>query len=480
MIAELSRRPSRRRVLASIAAPWLSALPIAEPPVNVVLLVTDDQRWDTLGVMGNRLIQTPHLDRLAGEGVLFVNNFVTTSICMASRASMFTGQYVSTHGLNEFNTQLSTTAFQRSYPGIFRAAGYQTGFIGKWGLDRKPLPEDRFDYWRGFAGQGNYFPEGPKGPHLTALMGRQALEFLRTVSQQRPFFLQVSFKAPHVQDEDPRQFLYDPADADLYRDVVFPLPRTADTRYLEQLPVEVQRSEGRRRWAVRFSTPSLYQESVRSYYRLITGVDRVVGQIRAALRELGLESRTIIVFTSDNGFYLGEHGLAGKWLMHEESIRTPLIVFDPRLPAAARGRRCTEMTLNIDLAPTLLELAGLKPSPAMQGRSLAPLLDPAARPRWRTDFFYEHTFTARGWIPRVEGVRGERWKYTRYLDTDPLFEELYDLQNDPFEERNLAPDPAYRSVLERMRERYRLWKEALAAAKPESGWSRGEPAPASL
>lgn len=471
---------SRRRFFGACSAPLATLGAAAEQRPNIVLLVTDDQRWDTLGAMGNPIIQTPHLDRLAREGVIFVNNFVTTSICMVSRASMFLGQYLSTHGINEFNSQLSPEAFRRSYPGQFRAAGYRMGFIGKWGLDRKPLPEDQFDYWRGFAGQGNYFPEGPNGPHSTALMGRQAVEFLRQFAGRQPFFLQVSFKAPHVQDEDPRQFLYDPADAALYRDVTIPPPRTADTRFLSALPIEVHRSEGRRRWAIRFSTPELYQESVRSYYRLITGVDRVVGDIRRTLAELGLDRNTVIVFTSDNGFYLGEHGLAGKWLMHEPSIRTPMIIYDPRLPAKARGLRRREIALNIDLGPTLLQLAGLSVPRSMQGRSLAPLLDPAARPPWRKDFFYEHTFTARGWIPRVEGVRGERWKYTRYLDTDPPFEELYDLESDPHEENNRARDPSCRPILEKMRARYQLWKETLAASKPELGWVRPEPEPTQL
>ena len=480
MPASASRPLSRRRLLASCAAPLAALRAARGRPPNFVLLVTDDQRWDTIGALGNPIIQTPHLDRLCREGVTFVNHFVTTSICMVSRASMFLGQYLSTHGINEFDAQMTPEAFRRSYPGLFRAAGYRMGFIGKWGLDRKPLPEDQFDYWRGFAGQGTYFPEGSRGPHSTALMGRQAIEFLRQSAGRQPFFLQVSFKAPHVQDEDPRQFLYDPADAALYRDVTFPPPRTADTRFLSALPIEVHRSEGRRRWAIRFSTPELYQESLRGYYRLISGVDRVVGEICGALADLGLERDTVIVFTSDNGFYLGEHGLAGKWLMHEPSIRTPMIVYDPRVPGKARGLRRPEIALNIDLAPTLLALAGLEIPRTMQGRSLAPLLDPAARPAWRKDFFYEHTFTARGWIPRVEGVRTERWKYTRYLDTAPLFEELYDLEADPHEERNRARDPSLHSVREKMRARYAVWKKTLSESSPGLGWARGEPEPAEL
>ena len=466
---------SRRLFLGGLPAGFgiLRAQPRKRP--NVVFLLTDDQRWDSLGCMGNRIIQTPHVDRLSREGVTFVNNFVTTSICMVSRASIFTGQYLSTHGINEFAEQLSPEVFARSYPGVFRAAGYRTGFIGKWGLDKKPLPESRFDYWKGFPGQGRYFPEGPKGPHLTTVMGRQALEFLAGCTQDRPFFLQVSFKAPHVQDEDPKQFLDDPEDAALYRDVTIPPPRTADTRYLSQLPLEVHRSENRRRWAVRFSTPELYQESVKSYYRLITGVDRVAGAIRGELARRGFADNTIIVFTSDNGFYLAEHGLAGKWLMHEESIRTPMIVYDPRLPAGARGARRREMTLNIDAGPTLLSLAGLEIPRSMQGRSLTALLAGSGSPAWRKEFFYEHTFTARGWIPRVEGVRNERWKYTRYLDSDPPFEELFDLAADPHEERNLSRDAARKTTLAAMRSRYEVWKKALSRSTRESGWAGGEP-----
>ncbi len=465
---------SRRAFLGGLAAGGLlSGQPRKRP--NVVLLLTDDQRWDALGCMGNPILQTPHVDRLSREGVTFVNNFVTTSICMVSRASMFTGQYLSTHGINEFAAQLTPGIFARSYPGVFRAAGYRTGFIGKWGLDRQPLPADQFDYWKGFPGQGHYFPEGPNGPHLNTVMGRQALEFLSGCTKDRPFFLQVSFKAPHVQDQDPKQFLDDPADAALYRDITIPPPRNADPRYISTLPISVHRSENRRRWAVRFSTPELYQESMKALYRLITGVDRVAGEIRKDLAARGLDGDTIIVFTSDNGFYHGDRGMAGKWLMHEESIRTPMVVYDPRLPAAVRGARREEMTLNIDLGPTLLSMAGLEVPRAMQGRSLVPLLSRAPAPPWRREFFYEHTFTANGWIPRVEGVRGERWKYTRYLDTDPLFEELYDLATDPLEQRNLAREAAHQAELERMRGRYGVWKKALAATTPEKGWANGEP-----
>jgi arylsulfatase A-like enzyme len=433
---------------------------------NLIFLLTDDQRWDTLGTMGNRLIKTPHLDRMAEKGVTFEKCFVTTSICMSSRASIFTGLYARAHGINDFAKPFSDQQFSQTYPGLMRTHGYHTGFIGKYGVGNK-MHSSSFDYWRGFPGQGRYFPE-PGGKHLTEIMGDQSLEFLEKSPKGKPFCLSVSFKAPHVQDDDPRQFLPDPATANLYKGVTIPAPKTGEPRYISMLPVEVHRSENRRRWAVRFATPELYQESVKNYYRLISEVDTVVGRIRGQLQRIGADSNTVIVFTGDNGFYLGEHGLAGKWLMHEESIRVPLLVYDPRLGPRSQGLRRREMALNIDMAPTLLEAAGIKPHASMQGRSLAPLLN-GENPAWRKEWFYEHTFT-NGWIPSTEGVRTENRKYTRYISTEPLFEELFDLDKDPREERNLAGEPAHRTQLDALRARWKTWRENLEGWRPEGTW----------
>jgi arylsulfatase A-like enzyme len=330
------------------------------------------------------------------------------------------------------------------------------------------MPHDRFDYWAGFSGQGRYFPEGEAGRHLTSIMGDQSVEFLKRAPKQKPFCLSVSFKAPHVQDEDPRQFLPSPDSANLYRAAVIPEPKTADPRYIAMLPLEVQRSEGRRRWAVRFSTPVLYQESVKNYYRLITEVDTVVGRIRSALSSIDAVSNTLIVFAGDNGFYLGEHGLAGKWLMHEESIRVPLLVYDPRLPALSRGTRLHQMALNIDIAPTLLHAAGIPAPVATQGRNLYTVLEHSAA-SWRREWFYEHHFT-NGWIPKTEGVRGERWKFTRYLDCAPVFEELFDLAADPLEQHNLAADASHRRTLDQFRKHWQAWRENLDTWQPDRAW----------
>jgi len=463
--------PSRRALLragagALAAGPLLRSAQAGSRP-NLIFLLTDDQRWDTLGCMGNRIIRTPNVDEIGREGVIFTNHFVTTSICMTSRASFFTGLYLRTHKINRFDTPFTEEQYRRIYPVVLRQAGYRTGFIGKWGVG-KELPRDRFDYFAGFAGQGHYFPKRPdESVHLTEVMGDQAVEFLKGCKPGQPFCLSVSFKAPHVQDQDPRQFLPSQATEGLYDGVEIPVPKTADPKYIRMLPIEVQRSEGRRRWAVRFSTPELYQRSVKNYYRLITEVDTVVGRIREELRRMKVDGDTVILFSGDNGFYLGEHGLAGKWFMHEESIRTPLVVYDPRLPKDKRGKRRSEMVLNIDVAPTLLALAGVE-GPPMQGRDLTPLVR-GEQPEWRTEWFYEHLFE-HAWIPRTEGVRTERWKYTRYLDTEPVFEELFDLGSDRFEERNLAREAEYRERLEEMRERRRTWISTLEAWRPEKPW----------
>jgi arylsulfatase A-like enzyme len=455
----------RRTFLSSLAS---SALAQRADRPNVVFLLTDDQRWDSLGCMGNRIVRTPHIDRLAEQGVTFENHFVTTAICMTSRASIFTGQWARRHRVNEFATNFTEEQFARIYPVLMRAAGYHTGFIGKWGVG-SIMPSARFDYWKGFPGQGKYFPNGEPGKHLTELMGDQALEFLGATPRDKNFCLSISFKAAHVQDEDPRQFLPSPATAHTYDGVTIPVPKTADPKYIAMFPPEIQRSENRRRWAVRFSTPELYQTSVKSYYRLITEVDTVVERIRQQLDLMGVSDNTVIVYSGDNGFYLAEHGLAGKWFPHEESIRVPMIVYDPRWKSAVRGSRRTEMTLNVDIAPTLLEFARIAPPVEMQGRSLLPLAESRSTER-RRELFYEHAFSANGWIPPSEGIRTERWKYARYYTTSPVFEELYDLAADPLEERNLAASAAHSGQLDRLRRRRETWIRALDSWDGRSPW----------
>ncbi|MBN2029141.1 sulfatase [bacterium] len=419
---------------------------------NIIFLLTDDQRWDTMGCMGNPIVQTPNMDTLANQGVLFKNAFVTTAICGASRASILTGQYERCHGVIGFGA-LSDEANANTYPLLLKNAGYIIGFIGKYGVENPPI--DRFDYWKATTGQPVYenWDENGNYKHHTRICCENTLEFLNMCTKNQPFCLSVSFKAPHVQDGDLRQFIYDPVYKDLYKDIEIPMPRTADDKYFYDVFPEffTKNNEARLRWDIRFSTPEKFQESVKGYYRLITGVDVVIGEIRKELEKCELADNTIIILMGDNGFYLGEHGMAGKWYGHEESIHVPLLIYDPRLPKSLRGQKREEMALNIDIAPTLLEIADMDIPETMQGESLVPVIM-GKSPEWREEFFYEHHFEYQT-IPKSEGVVTRRYKYLRYIESEPLFEELYDLNRDPHEEHNLANDPEYQTILTEMREK---------------------------
>ncbi len=429
---------------------------------NIIFLLTDDQRWDSLGCMGNKIIQTPNIDAMAAAGALFENCYVTTSICCCSRASIFSGQYVNRNGIGDFATPFSAEAQAQTYPMLLRAAGYRTGFIGKYGVgNAQSMPKEGFDYWRGIPGQPIYEQKDKDGnyKHLTKIMEEQSVEFLEGCSADQPFCLSVSFKAPHVQDGDPRQFIYDRAYKDMFKDVTIPESETGAPEYFDRMPdfLKDEKTEARRRWRIRFETPEKYQESVKGYYRLLYGVDVAVGRIRETLKARGLDDNTVIVYTGDNGFFLGEHGWAGKWYGHNESVRVPLVVYDPRRPKTQQGQRRDEIALNIDIAPTILSLAGVPTPAGMQGRNLAPALDGSAR-QWRSDFYYEHPFGAGGRIPETEGVISLKWKYLKYYTQEPVYEELYDLEKDPYEKENLASKPEYADVLKRMRQRYATLK----------------------
>ena len=439
-------------------------------PPNIIVIVTDDQRWDMLGAAGNAIIQTPNLDRLAREGVHFRNHFVTTSLCAPSRTSIFTGLYASCHGTHGFATPMSEELHSRSYPVRLREAGYRTGFVGKYGIGRT-LPMDRFDYFEGFSGQGQYVNEvDGRRRHLTSMIGDQAVQFLQTCAPDQPFCLSLSFKAPHVQDRVPPFFINDPEFDGLYEDAEIPPFKKLDPSYFDALPEFLKDGyEGRIRQQRRFPTPETWHEAMKRYYRLITGVDVQIGRVLDWLDESGLGSNTVIVFTSDNGFFLGERGWAGKYFIHEESIRAPLVIRDPRSPTRT-GRR-SEMTLNIDIAPTILELANLEVDPSTNGRSVVRLLD-GESPPWRSDWFYEFLWQREGIpIPRTEGVRTEQWKYNLYLDGQPGYEELYDLKADPEEEVNLAASPDHASRLQELRGRHQAWKDALAGWRADAPWT---------
>ena len=455
--------------LGTIASPYAAAQsrPARAARPNFLFLLTDDQRADSLSCAGHALLKTPNIDGLAGGGVRFTNAFVTTSICYASRASYVTGRYDRGHGVGGFGASLPPDVLAESFPARLAQAGYRTGCLGKWGFGTAGT-QDVFDEWFAWAGQGSFFHNvNGQRVHNAELLARKAEQFLAACRPDQPFCLAVLYKAPH------EPFQPDPRCAELFAgDEIVPA-KTCTQAHFEALPAFLRDLEGRRRLMKRHPTPQAFQAFAKQYLRCVASVDLSVGKVLQALRRLKLADNTFVVFASDNGFFLGEHGLSGKWLMHEESIRVPMIVSYPHLPKAMHGRCVDGLVLNIDVAPTLLDFAGVGVPAGVDGRSLRGLLT-GRQDGWRTDFFYEHHFPHR-YIPPSEGVRTGRWKYIRYVTQQPVYEELYDLEKDPREERNLATDPGHARQLDAMRALHQQYVKRLGPARQRPPAERRRP-----
>ena len=441
-------------------SPLLLALLVAGAPApddrpNIVFLLTDDHRADLLGCAGHPILKTPNIDRLAARGVRFENMFVTTSICAASRATLFTGLYESGHGYTFGTPPIAAPYAESSYPALLREAGYRTGFVGKFGVNVTEGMTDRmFDTFVDLF-RNPYFKPRPDGTvrHLTDITADRAIEFIEGGDGESPFCLSVSFNAPHAEDSDKEDPYPWPPSADgLYEGVVFPPPPRSEPSVFESQPEFLRDSMNRDRWYWRWDTPEKYQKNVRAYFRLLSGVDHAIGRVLEAIERRGLTNSTVIIFSGDNGYYLGSRGFAGKWSHYEESLRVPLIVADPRADESNRGTVVEPLVLNVDIPPMILGLAGVDVPSHYQGRDLAPLLHGEVPDDWRTDFFCEHRFNHPR-IPKWEGVRDRRWVYARYYEQVPPFEFLHDLDADPQELRNIADDPGSVETLGRLRER---------------------------
>lgn len=431
-------------------APFTSSCDHKETPPNIIFLLTDDQRFDAMGYIGNSYIRTPNIDRLAEHGIIFRNAYVTTSISCVSRASLLTGQYASRHGINDFNTDFSDVALMRTYPLMLKnQAGYKIGFIGKYGVGLEKQPAEMYDYWgceKAIQPKYENYDSTGKMTHYTDIVNSRIEDFLSKYGGEAPFCLSVSFKAPHVEDSDPRQFIYNERYSEYYRDLDYSRPESGGDEFWKLFPEKFRfNNEARRRWQIRFETDSLFRESVRGYYRLIQGVDDVVGNLTRRLDELGIGENTIIIMMGDNGFFLGEHGLAGKWFPYEESVRVPLFIYNPLEKEENKGRRIQSIALNIDIAPTILEFAGLKKDPGMQGEPLQNTWK-EDDPEWRNRFFYEHRFDHPG-LPKSEAVIGPDYKYIHYYELPDSSREFYDLRNDTGEIRNLINSSDYHSQI---------------------------------
>ena len=436
---------------------------------NVLFIFTDDHAQNAISAYGSKVNQTPNLDRIAANGARFTNSFVTNSICTPSRATLLTGQYSHMNGVpvfNQFDGSRDTLAKR------MQAAGYHTGVIGKWHLGSDPTG---FDRWIVLPGQGVYrdptflVPGGTlaiKG-HCTEVITDLGLEFLRTRPAEKPFFLMLHHKAPH------REWTPDDRNREKFAGAVIPEPGTLFDDYATRpaaLPENEQtiardltrgdlkleppaglKPKQRQRWLSEkpmevevdgklLSGDDLvrwkYQRFMQDYLACVQGVDDGVGKVLDWIDAEGLADDTIVIYTADNGWYLGDLGLYDKRFMYEPGMRVPLLVRGPGVVAGATPDQCVA---NIDLAPTMLDIAGLPVPESMQGRSLAPLLRGQQPAEWRTSVYYRYYHDPGGHNTRAHyGVRTATHKLIHYWTKDAW--ELYDLVRDPTEQHNLLFD----------------------------------------
>ncbi len=420
---------------------------------NIIFILTDDQRWSALGYSGNKLATTPEMDKLAEAGTYFRNALVTTPICSASRSSIFTGLYERTHKYTFQTGNVRSEFMEQAYPKLLKEAGYYTGFYGKFGVN-SPRREEMFDQVEIYDRNGRYKDYrgyyyktlGEDTVHLTRYTGQKALDFIENAPSDQPFALSLSFSAPHAHDGSPLQYFWQDEPDKLYQNMEMPKADISDNKYFEALPIPVQKGFNRVRWFWKNDTPEKYQRSTKGYYRMIYGIDLEISKIRKKLAEKGLAENTVIILLGDNGFFLGERQISGKWLMYDNSIRTPLIIYDPRVK---KHRDIDEMGLNIDVPATILDFAGLDVPEIYQGKSLKPMVTGDAKSLDRDTVLIEHLWEFEN-IPPSEGVRTNEWKYLRYVN-DKSWEELYNLEKDPKEINNLASHPGFQKVLEEFR-----------------------------
>ncbi len=351
---------------------------------------------------------------------------------------------------------MSKEITDKSYPVLIRKSGYKTGFIGKFGVGvARGTQKEMFDFYKPLN-RNPYFKKQKDGTkrHITEICGDHAIDFINQ-SKEKPFCLQVSFNAAHAEDSDKKDHYPWPKAVDgMYDDVEIPTPKLSDPKVFESQPKFLRDSFNRVRYFWRWDTKEKYVKNLRSYYRMLSGIDRVVGRVTDHLEKTGLSKNTIIIFIGDNGYYMAQRGFAGKWSHYEESLRVPLIVHDPREEQKSEFTVRPEIGLNVDVPATILDYAGVKVPRSYQGKSLSPLVAAKTeKTKWRTDFFCEHLMDVPGKIPKWEGVRGSRYVYARYFEQQPKFEFLHDLKNDPDQLVNLADSKDAKPILEKMRKR---------------------------
>ena len=459
--ATMTRRDVLSTVGAALAAP---AAADAQRPRrrNVIFILADDHRHDALGFLkAQPWLNTPNLDRLATEGAHFRNAFVTTALCSPSRASILTGVYAHRHRIVDNNT--SIPAGTTYFPAHLQKVGYKTAFIGKWHMGAETdEPKPGFDQWVSFRGQGTYLPNpnglnvnGKKVPqkgYITDELTDYALDWLRTLPKEQPYFIYLSHKAAHAEFQPAKRH------EGMYKDAKFLYPPTmvTDGEMAQQRPTWVQNQ--RNSWhGVDFPYHSTLDiaEYYKRYAETLMAVDDSVGRVLEELKKRGELESTLVIYMGDNGFAFGEHGLIDKRTAYEESMRVPLLARCPELFSG--GRTVKEVVAGLDIMPTVLATAGAPVPKGLDGMNWLPLLQSSPtgnKPvQWRQELLYEY-YWERNFpqTPTIHALRGDRFKFIRYQgiwDTD----ELYDLQEDPLESRNLIADPRHSATVKEMRER---------------------------
>jgi arylsulfatase A-like enzyme len=454
-------KPFALGVLFALSLPAVLAAQERDSPANVILILSDDHRYDFMSFMDGAppFLETPNLDRMAAEGTHIANAFVTTSLCSPSRASIFTGQYAHRHGVVDNTSGIPEgTVF---FPQLLQDGGWRTAFIGKWHMGEDvDDPRPGFDHWISFRGQGVYVNptlniDGERRQvegYTTDILTDHAIDWLDrqdSLPDRPPFFLVLSHKAVHA------EFVPAERHAGRYADEPIPYPVT--------MPRTQSNLESQPRWVreQRFGWHGVdyayhgqfdFDTFYRRYTETLLALDDGIGRVLDRVLESSFADNTIVIYMSDNGFSMGEHGLIDKRHAYEESIRIPMIAWGPGMVPA--GVRMEDLVRNIDIAPTMLDLAGIQPTTVMDGRSVLPVLrgEPMdSSGELFYEYYWEHAFPH---TPTTFALRGDRFKYIYYhgvWDT----QELFDLRTDPQEQHNLIDIPAYQDTANAMKDR--LW-----------------------
>jgi len=469
-----------KKVVLFLIISAITVSSFAQERPNIIFLLSDDQTSIATGCYGNDQVVTPNMDTLAEEGVLFENHYNTTAICMASRAVILTGMYEYKAGCNFEHGPLRTKKFAKSYPVLLREQGYYTGFAGKFGMavsdhgnstshnNDKALPIDAFDNWAGGYGQTSYQTAknkymakyAKKYPHSTRAYAAWAEDFIKEAKATgKPFSMSISFKAPHMPFSPDKYFDY------VYKGKEYKKPENYGAENATHLAPQAKTGRQYKSYSFWRDSEESYQKTIKNYNQLIHGVDYAIGLIRKTLEEQGIADNTIIIFTSDNGYSCGAHNFGGKVLPYEEASKSPLIIYDPRTPLKKRGVRRDVVTANIDMAPTILNYAGITPPANMDGEDLRLLIE---KPRkFKRETVALTNFWGNDEIQTM-GVVSKDWKYILWNFEDDKMnttEELFHIGKDRLEMTNKATDASEEKQLKKMRS---LYDEQLVKLKQEA------------